>query len=101
MSDVHAITSAGRSHTDRLRARTRNYLITMGIRVAAFTAAFFTSGWVRWFCVGMAFVLPYIAVIMANSGTERRVVPSSYLDSRALPAGQTQAEKPDGGRADD
>jgi hypothetical protein len=85
--DVHAITSAGRSHTDQLKDRTRNYLISMGIRTAAFVAAFFTDGWVRWTCVGLAFVLPYIAVLMANSGTEKRTVPSSYLDDHALEAG--------------
>jgi hypothetical protein len=90
--DVHAITSAGRSHTDQLRDRTRNYLISMGIRTGAFVAAFFTEGWVRWTCVGLAFVLPYIAVLMANSGTEKRTVPSSYLDDHALEAGPSRPE---------
>ncbi|MFV0253911.1 MAG: DUF3099 domain-containing protein [Beutenbergiaceae bacterium] len=94
MSEVQAITSAGRSHTDQIANRTRNYLITMGIRVAAFAAAFFTDGWIRWTCVGLAFVLPYVAVIMANSGTERRVVPSSYLDNHALPAGRDAGTAP-------
>lgn len=89
MPDVHAITSAGRSHTDQLRDRTRNYLISMGIRTAAFVAAVFTEGWVRWVCVGLAFVLPYIAVLMANSGAERRTMPSTYLDDHALEAAPT------------
>ena len=84
VTEVHAITSAGRSHTAQLHDRTRNYLISMGIRVVAFTVAVFTDGWVRWVCVGLAFVLPVIAVIVANSGAERRTVPNSYIDDRAL-----------------
>jgi Protein of unknown function (DUF3099) len=86
VTEVHAITSAGRSQTAQLHDRTRNYLISMGIRVVAFTVAVFTDGWVRWICVGLAFVLPVIAVIIANSGAERRTVPNSYIDDRALPS---------------
>ncbi len=88
VTDVHAITSAGRSQSDQLHDRTRNYLISMSIRAAAFVAAFLTDGWVRWACVLAAFVLPVVAVIFANSGTERRSVPSSYVDARALPPGE-------------
>ncbi|WP_420115029.1 DUF3099 domain-containing protein [Pseudactinotalea sp.] len=92
MSEVHAITSAGRSHTAQLHDRSRNYLIMMGIRVAAFVAAFLTDGWVRWACVAAAVVLPLIAVIFANSGAERRSVPTSYIDDRALPSEPTPTE---------
>lgn len=74
--------------------RTRNYLISMGIRLAAFAAAFVTQGWVRWTCVGLAFVLPVIAVIVANSGAERRSVPDSYIDERALPSGSQDPTAP-------
>jgi Protein of unknown function (DUF3099) len=94
VSEVHAITSAGRSQTAQLHDRTRNYLISMGIRLAAFTAAFVTHGWVRWTCVGLAFVLPVIAVIVANSGAERRTVPDSYIDERALPAAPEEPDRP-------
>lgn len=90
VTEVHAITSAGRSHTAQQRDRARNYLISMGIRAAAFVAAFFTDGWVRWTCVALAFVLPVIAVILANSGAERRSVPSSYIDERALPSAEPE-----------
>lgn len=93
VTEVHAITSAGRSHTAQLHDRTRNYLISMGIRAAAFVAAFFTDGWVRWTCVALAFVLPVVAVILANSGAERREVPSTYIDDRALPPGPDHDEQ--------
>ena len=86
MTEVQSITSAGRSHTAQLHDRTRNYLITMGIRVVAFGAMFFTDGWVRWACGAFAIFAPMVAVIFANSGTERRSVPATYLDDHALPA---------------
>jgi xanthine/uracil permease len=86
VSEVHAITSAGRSQTAQVRDRTRNYLISMGIRMVAIIAAVFTDGWVRWVCVLAAFVLPVVAVIFANSGSERRVVPENYVDDHALPS---------------
>lgn len=85
VTEVHAITSAGRSHTAQLHDRTRTYLIQMGLRVVAIVAAFLTDGWVRWACVLAAFVLPVVAVIIANSGAERRTVPASYIDDHALP----------------
>lgn len=94
MSEVHAITSAGRSHTEDQAHRTRNYLITMGIRVLAFAAAVLTDSWIRWTCVGLAFVLPYIAVIIANSATQRQEVPASYLDN-ALPPAPTDTQEPE------
>lgn len=34
----------------------------------------------------LSVILPWIAVIYANSGAERRTVPSTYLHNRALPA---------------
>ena len=86
VTEVHAITSAGRSHSAQQHDRTRSYLIMMGIRIAAFVAAFLTEGWVRWACVAAAVVLPLIAVIIANSGAERRTVPESYIDDHALPS---------------
>lgn len=86
VTEVHAITSAGRSHTAQQRDRARTYLIQMGLRVVAILAAFLTDGWVRWACVAAAFVLPVVAVIIANSGAERRTVPSTYIDDHALPA---------------
>lgn len=92
VSEVHAITSAGRSHTAQQHDRSRNYLIMMGIRIAAFVAAFLTDGWVRWACVAAAVILPMIAVIIANSGAERRSVPTTYIDDHALPAEPTPVE---------
>ncbi|YAL81877.1 DUF3099 domain-containing protein [Dermacoccaceae bacterium W4C1] len=54
-------------------ARVRNYLISMGIRTLCFVLAFFFDGPIRWICVALAVVLPYIAVIFANATQQRRI----------------------------
>ncbi len=44
----------------------------MSIRTACFIAAVLVGGgWLRWVLVVAAFVLPYIAVVMANSASPR------------------------------
>lgn len=61
-----------------MNARIKQYLVTMGIRTGCFVLAFLTSGWVRWACVALAVVLPYIAVVFANAHAPRtagRVAP--------------------------
>jgi hypothetical protein len=71
--DPIRITSATRSHGDDISARQRRYLISMGVRTACFVGAvvaFLTlgNGVIRWVLVIASFVLPYIAVVMANAG---------------------------------
>ncbi len=43
----------------------------MAIRTACFIGAVVTEGWVRWILVIGAFILPYIAVVMANVASPR------------------------------
>jgi fatty acid desaturase len=71
--DPVRITSATRSHSDDIGARQRRYLISMAIRTACFIAAvlvFVTTGqgWVMWVLIIASFILPYVAVVMANAG---------------------------------
>jgi len=69
--EVHRITDAGTGLSEEQRGRTRRYLVAMTIRTMCFLAAVFTPSPWRWiFAVG-AVVLPYLAVIVANSGHER------------------------------
>ncbi|MFN8126370.1 MAG: DUF3099 domain-containing protein [Candidatus Nanopelagicales bacterium] len=68
--EVHSVTSAQTGLSEEQRARTKRYLISMGIRTACFLGVIFTEGWVRWALVVGAVVLPYIAVVMANAGRE-------------------------------
>ncbi len=80
---VQSVTTAPRKAADDLNARMKHYLITMGIRTACFVLAFLTSGWVRWTCVALAVVLPYIAVVFANARSPRaagRLAPGAPRD---------------------
>lgn len=62
----------------------RQYLFTMALRTACFIGAYFFEGWLRWTCVALAVVLPYIAVVLANSVRPRGV---SEVD---VPAGRAR-----------
>ncbi|NUS51960.1 MAG: DUF3099 domain-containing protein [Nocardioidaceae bacterium] len=64
------ITTASRSHSDDISTRQRRYLISMGIRTACFIAAVLSIGhWYLWVFLVASFVLPYVAVVMANAGS--------------------------------
>jgi hypothetical protein len=65
------ITTAPLSHHDDIDRRRRRYLISMAIRTACFIGAVVADGWLRWVLVVAAFILPYVAVIMANSASPR------------------------------
>ncbi len=43
----------------------------MGIRTVCFVGAVVADGWLRWVLVVAAFILPYVAVIMANTASPR------------------------------
>jgi hypothetical protein len=62
------ITSATRSHSDDVAGRQRRYLISMGVRTACFLLAVVFAGtvWMWVFILG-SFLLPSIAVVMANA----------------------------------
>lgn len=70
---IHQITDAPRPLKEDVRSREVRYLISMGVRTACFVLAFVSSGWLRWTCVVAAFILPYVAVVVANAG--RRPTP--------------------------
>ncbi|MBU6146756.1 MAG: DUF3099 domain-containing protein [Actinomycetales bacterium] len=89
--EVFAITTAAPSLGDDQAARTRRYLVSMGIRVGCFIGAILADGWLRWALVVGAIVLPYIAVVIANAGREsgrRTVAAFTFQRHRALPAAQ-------------
>jgi len=60
------ITNAPVSRKDELAHRQRRYVISMTIRTLCFIGAVAAHGWLRWVLVAAAFILPYIAVVMAN-----------------------------------
>jgi Protein of unknown function (DUF3099) len=71
---AYVVTEARRSRTDDIAYRERRYLIMMAVRVVCFgvAVALFAAG-AGWFAaipaVG-AIVIPYFAVVFANSGRE-------------------------------
>lgn len=68
--DAVRITTATRSRSDDIAARQRRYVISMSIRTVCFVLAVVTMGhWYMWGFLVASFVLPYIAVVMANAGS--------------------------------
>ncbi len=67
-SPVYRITGAASGFEADLRGRQRRYLISMGIRTVCFLLLVVTSGWLRWAFAAGALLLPYVAVVLANSG---------------------------------
>jgi Flp pilus assembly protein TadB len=76
-----SITTAHASRSAEIRHRQNRYLLSMGIRTACFVGAVVASGALRWVLVAAAFVLPYVAVVMANASERRRLTsPVSFHD---------------------
>ncbi|GAA5030273.1 DUF3099 domain-containing protein [Microbacterium fluvii] len=86
-------TSLPRAPRDDAGARSKRYLTMMGVRIACFIAMVLITpyGWYTWVLGAAAIFLPYIAVVVANVGSDvRGTTPES--PERALPAA---APKPD------
>lgn len=89
MSKEHAVrvTDAQHAHEVESNGRMRRYIILMAIRLACFFIAALTHGWVRWTAAAGAIVLPWIAVVIAN--TVRR---SFYVDTDEMAEEPTPRE---------
>jgi len=71
-AEVYSITAARRPHQADVNERMLKYLVSMSIRTICFVLVLVTPSPWRWFFAVGAIVLPYIAVIIANAGRERR-----------------------------
>lgn len=69
-TDISSITALPKSPQDDRRTRMHRYLIAMSIRLVCIGLCFFVQGW--WLAVFAlaAVVLPYFAVVLANTGNE-------------------------------
>lgn len=67
MAKQQSITSLPRSPNDDRRSRMFKYSVTMGIRLVCIILCLFVQGWWLLVCAIGAVVLPYIAVVFANS----------------------------------
>lgn len=89
--EVPRITSAPEPLAEDVARRQKRYLIQMGIRVLCFAAAVITWShipmWASVVLIVGAVVLPYIAVILANAGRERRDEGTTFIDPREIGSG--------------
>jgi len=71
--EVQRITTAPAAPGADLAHRQRRYVISMTIRTLCFIGAVFARGvpWLWPILVVAAFILPYVAVVMANSASPR------------------------------
>jgi hypothetical protein len=97
------VTTAPPSPREEQRQRERRYLVTMGARVVCFVLAIVLFGvglrWVAAVAVVGSLVLPWVAVVAANSGP-KRVVESPALYARRRPRQLTSGEEPVSPRTD-
>jgi hypothetical protein len=93
--DVYRITSAAGSHSADMQQRAGRYLVSMLIRTICVVLVIVVPGPLRWvFAVG-AVVLPYVAVIAANSVGDRRerpLPPPPPAAGRSLPSPSPPAD---------
>jgi len=70
--DVPAVTSLPQSPREEGDHRVRRYAITMSIRIVCFALMALVQpyGWYTWVFALAAAVLPYIAVVFANAGSD-------------------------------
>lgn len=69
-SSAIVITSAQDALSFEQRGRARRYFASMMVRTGCFIATIFLPSPYRWFALGGAVVLPYVAVVFANAGRE-------------------------------
>lgn len=78
------ITSAQDALSLEQRGRQRRYFISMMVRTGCFIATIFLPNPYRWFAMGAAIVLPYVAVVIANAGRESGNEPTAIMKTQRL-----------------
>ena len=101
--EVLSITDVPESHTDEMHRRMVKYSLAMGIRLACLLLFFFIDTWFRWFFVAGAVFLPWIAVIIANGGSDKSHLTHStaLLDQAPLPELEAPSAGANAGGTDD
>lgn len=93
---VPAVTSLPQSPQDEADHRVRRYALTMAIRVACFVLMVLVQpyGWYTWVFGIAAAVLPYIAVVFANAGSDstETTAESPLQQIEASPVVESSAE---------
>ena len=99
-----SVSDAQESADKDYEQRVKRYTISMIIRVVCLLLAFVVTGPLRWVMLGGAVVLPYIAVVIANSRNERLVhyemtgvdgPPQPVLPAESTPPPESTDRQPD------
>ncbi|MCR6647218.1 MAG: DUF3099 domain-containing protein [Cellulomonas sp.] len=94
--EVHSITAAPEPLAQDVARRQRRYLVQMGVRLVCFLAAIVTWShvpmWGSLILIAAAVVLPYVAVVFANAGRERRDEMEPFVDPREIGPGTTHSQ---------
>ena len=94
------ITTAPVTRADEQAGRQRRYLISMAVRTSCFIGAVAVGpGWLRWILVAGACLLPYLAVVFANTEGRRHdgyllADPGAYERLPELPAAHSGGADP-------
>lgn len=83
--DTYNITDARTSHSDEMRTRMIKYALAMGIRMVCLVLVFVFDGWFKLVPVVGAVLLPWIAVVIANGGSDTdQMHATSLLDEAPM-----------------
>jgi predicted tellurium resistance membrane protein TerC len=88
-SPEQSVTSLPPSPDEDRRARFRRYTIAMVVRLGCFILCFFVHGWWLALVIVAALVLPYVAVVLANTGSPKSGAPVIAPGTLGLPAAPT------------
>jgi hypothetical protein len=85
--EIHSITTTAEPHTKDMGHRMKVYATQMGLRVVCLLVFVAVDNfWVRAVALVGVAVLPWVAVMLANSGADRSARTSHYYEPKAAPA---------------
>ncbi len=93
-----AVTSLPQAPQDEVAHRVRRYAVTMTIRIICFALMVLVQpyGWYTWVFAIAAAVLPYIAVVFANAGSDStETAAESPVQQLESPAPKPSAASPE------
>ncbi|HST71903.1 MULTISPECIES: DUF3099 domain-containing protein [Kocuria] len=85
--EIHSITATAAPHTQDMGHRMKVYSIQMALRVVCLIVFVVVDNiWVRGVAIAGVAILPWMAVMLANSGADRSARTSHYYEPPAAPA---------------
>ena len=97
MKQTQSVTSIGISPEQERKQRMLKYTLAMSIRVICLILAMVVQGWLMWVFFAGAILLPYFAVVLANtqtSGHEKQKLSKVVAPTLTITADDFGASKP-------